>query len=78
LFIETPYRNERLLAALLRHCSRDTRLMIAAGLTGKDESIATHTIDAWRTLAASRPPDLRNRPAVFALLAGARRSIRKK
>lgn len=78
LFIETPYRNERLFSALLRHGSHDTQLTIAAGLTGKDESIATRTIDAWRKLAESRPPDLRNRPAVFALLAGARGTIRKK
>jgi 16S rRNA (cytidine1402-2'-O)-methyltransferase len=78
LFIETPYRNERLFSALLRHCSHDTRLTVAAALTGEDESIATHTIDGWRKIAASRPPDLRNLPAVFAVLAGARRTIRKK
>ncbi|HUL65917.1 MAG TPA: SAM-dependent methyltransferase [Burkholderiaceae bacterium] len=78
LFIETPYRNERLFSALLRHCSRDTRLSIALALTGKDEAIGTRTIDAWRKIAESRPPDLRNRPAVFALLAGVRKTIRKR
>jgi 16S rRNA (cytidine1402-2'-O)-methyltransferase len=78
LFIETPYRNERLFSALLRHCAHDTRMAVAAALTGKDESIATHTIEGWRKLVESRPLELRNRPAVFALLASARRTIRKK
>jgi 16S rRNA (cytidine1402-2'-O)-methyltransferase len=77
LFIETPYRNERVLSALLQHCSHATRLTIAVGLTGADESIATRTIDAWRKLAENQRPVLRNRPAVFALLAATGRVIGK-
>jgi 16S rRNA (cytidine1402-2'-O)-methyltransferase len=78
LFIETPYRNERLFSALLKHCSQATRLTVAVGLTGTDESIATRTIETWRKLAGSELPVLRNRPAVFALLATTERVVRKK
>ena len=69
LFIETPYRNERLFAALLHHCARETRLSVAVGLTGPAEAIATRTIGSWCKLSAGQLPALRNRPAVFALLA---------
>lgn len=64
LCIETPYRNNQLLAALLRACRPDTRLCIAADLTADDEFIRTQTIAEWR----KNPPDLHKRPAVFCLL----------
>lgn len=59
--IETPYRNNRLLAAMLDVCRDTTALCIAADLTRPTELIATRTIAQWR---ASRP-DLSKRPAVF-------------
>ncbi|HTT12777.1 MAG TPA: SAM-dependent methyltransferase [Burkholderiaceae bacterium] len=77
LFIETPYRNERLFAALLRHCAHETRLSLAVEVTGPGETIATRTISSWRTLDAGRLPALRNRPAVFALLARQGSALRK-
>ncbi len=66
IFIETPYRNEAMLAALLESCSPATRLCVAADLTLPSESIVTRPIARWR-----RPP-LGRRPAVFVLLADAR------
>ncbi|HEU4606560.1 MAG TPA: SAM-dependent methyltransferase, partial [Chitinophagaceae bacterium] len=48
VFIETPYRNNAMLAALLQHCHPNTRLCIAAGLTGANESIRTQTISEWK------------------------------
>lgn len=66
LFIETPYRNGRLLDALLHSCKPTTRLCVAVDLTLETEWISTLTIEAWRV----RPrPDLDKRPAVFLLLA---------
>lgn len=67
IFIETPYRNAGLLAALLETCRSDTRLCIASELTTNRESIATKTIGVWRTGPA---PVLDKRPTVFLLLAG--------
>jgi 16S rRNA (cytidine1402-2'-O)-methyltransferase len=63
IFIETPYRNDQLLQALLEHCTGNTLLCIAADLTQAGESIATRTIAAWR----KKLPALNKRPAVFLL-----------
>lgn len=70
LVIETPYRNEKLLAALLQHCALDTRITVAVGLTTPDEAILTRRVSEWRALRDR--PALAKRPAVFALLAAAR------
>lgn len=67
LFIETPYRNDRLLEALLRACDPTTRLCVASDLTLATESIATRDIAAWRR----RAPRIGKRPTVFLLLASA-------
>jgi len=48
LFIETPYRNPALLAALVATCHPATRLAVAADLTTADESVLSHPIRAWR------------------------------
>lgn len=65
IFIETPYRNEALLAALLESCRGTTKLCIAADLTLPTESIGTKTIAQWRR----SPAPVGRRPAVFLLLA---------
>lgn len=67
VFIETPYRNETLLAAVLEQCKPDTRLCIAVNLTGETESVHTKTVAEWRRAA----PDIKRRPAVFLLYRGA-------
>ena len=67
LFIETPYRNDRMFEALRNTCSPETRLCIARDLTTADEWIATRRITDWKKTAA---PDLSKRPTVFLLLAG--------
>jgi 16S rRNA (cytidine1402-2'-O)-methyltransferase len=63
IFIETPYRNEALLSALLEHCRGDTRLCIAADLTLPGGFVATRTMAEWKT----KPPIIDRRPAVFLL-----------
>jgi len=65
IFIETPYRNEALLSALLKACQEKTRLCVAADLTLPTQFIQTHPIRQWR----ERVPPIGKRPAVFLLLA---------
>ncbi len=66
LFIETPYRNEKLYAALLACCRPQTRLCIATDLSLTSESIQTRAIAQWK----SQPmPQLNKRPSIFLLLA---------
>jgi 16S rRNA (cytidine1402-2'-O)-methyltransferase len=68
VFIETPYRNDALLADVLAACREDTRLTVAAELTGAGESVRTASVREWRAHPA--PPG--RRPAIFLLLAAAR------
>jgi 16S rRNA (cytidine1402-2'-O)-methyltransferase len=65
IFIETPYRNDALLADIVAGCRPATRLAVAAGLTGPNEWIRMETIDGWK----KRPQAIGKRPAVFLLLA---------
>jgi 16S rRNA (cytidine1402-2'-O)-methyltransferase len=63
IFIETPYRNNHLIADLLKTCSPATLLCIAANITGENEFIATKTIFNWR----KKVPDLHKQPVIFLL-----------
>ncbi|HEX7053736.1 MAG TPA: SAM-dependent methyltransferase [Burkholderiales bacterium] len=65
IFIETPYRNEALLSALLEACAPGTRLCVAADLTLATETVKTRTIAQWRRAGEA----IGRRPAVFLLLA---------
>ena len=65
VFIETPYRNEALLADLLQACRPTTRLAVAADLTAPGESIRMARIAAWR----ARAEPVGRRPAIFLLQA---------
>jgi 16S rRNA (cytidine1402-2'-O)-methyltransferase len=67
LFIETPYRNEAMLGAVVASCRPDTRLCVAADLTTATESIETRTLDDWRGRDFTR---YAKRPAIFILQAG--------
>jgi 16S rRNA (cytidine1402-2'-O)-methyltransferase len=68
IFIETPYRNDAMLAALLETCAPGTRLCVAADLTLPTESIRTRTVGEWK----KAPAQIGKRPAVFLLLAQGR------
>jgi 16S rRNA (cytidine1402-2'-O)-methyltransferase len=65
--IETPYRNDALLGALVAHLQPGTRLAVACGLTLPGERCETRTVQAWRS-AATAPLGGRL-PAVFSWLA---------
>ena len=61
LFIETPYRNNQLLEAILQICHPNTRLCIAVDITSPNETIVTATIDYWR----KNKPELHKKLVVF-------------
>jgi len=65
IFIETPYRSDALLAALLESCSAQTRLCVAADLTLPTQSVSTRDVSQWRNARSA----IGRRPAVFLLLA---------
>lgn len=48
IFIETPYRNNQLIEAILANGHPNTRLCIAANITAPDEWIRTKTIREWK------------------------------
>jgi len=61
IFIETPYRNNQLMEALLLICQPLTKVCIAVDLTGPTELIKTKTVGEWR----KSKPDIHKRPAIF-------------
>lgn len=61
IFIETPYRNEKLFQELLVSLKKQTRLCVAADLTLKSEYIKSQTIAAW----SNEKPNLHKKPAIF-------------
>jgi 16S rRNA (cytidine1402-2'-O)-methyltransferase len=65
LFMETPFRNNQLLADALASLSPQTKLCIAKNLTAADELIQTKTISDWK----NHPLDLHKVPTVFILQA---------
>jgi 16S rRNA (cytidine1402-2'-O)-methyltransferase len=63
IFIETPYRNMKLLEDLLTSCKPETLLCIAANITAPDEYIVTRSIRQWK----NRLPHVHKVPTVFLL-----------
>lgn len=53
LFIETPYRNMKLMQTLLQVLRPQTRICLAADITCPDESIHTHSVAEWKKLLQS-------------------------
>jgi 16S rRNA (cytidine1402-2'-O)-methyltransferase len=63
LFIETPFRNDSLLAEVLKTCKPNIRLCIACNLTAPDELVKTKTIAEWK----KQLPELHKKPTIFLL-----------
>lgn len=61
LFIETPYRNNKMAEDILKTCRPQTKLCIAANITCEGEYIKTKTIREWK----GRLPDLSKIPCIF-------------
>jgi 16S rRNA (cytidine1402-2'-O)-methyltransferase len=63
LFIETPYRNGKMVEDILKTCKPATKLCIAADITLENEFIKTKSVAEWK----KQVPELSKRPCIFAL-----------
>lgn len=63
LFMETPYRNEKMYNELMQHLHPNTLLTIAINLSHPNEFVATKTVGTWK----EQPPEMNKMPAVFVL-----------
>lgn len=63
IFIETPYRNDALLADALEHLTPATRVCVACDLTMPTQMIVSKTVADWRKM--KEYPNLKKRPTIF-------------
>lgn len=61
IFIETPYRNNKMAEDILLHCKPQTRLCIAMNISCDNETIITKKVSAWK----GKLPDMHKQPCVF-------------
>lgn len=61
IFMETPYRNNKMAEDILQHCKPQTKLCIAMNITCDNETIVTKKIGAWK----GRLPDMHKQPCIF-------------
>jgi len=66
IFIETPYRNQKIYDVILDTCKSQTLFCIAMGISSDHEFISTKTIQSWRRARLK----FQKVPAVFLLSAG--------
>ena len=64
LFIETPYRNAKMIETILNALNPKTKLCVAAGITCAEEYIKTRTVAEWKK---EKLPDLGKIPAIFVI-----------
>ena len=65
IFMETPYRNMKLLEDILNNCRNNTNLCIATDITLKTEFIKTKSIFDWK----KQRPEINKRPTIFIIQA---------
>ncbi len=63
IFMETPYRNQKMIESVLETCGNETRLCIAVDLTLQSESVITKTIGEWKKAI----PRLNDKLVVFVM-----------
>jgi 16S rRNA (cytidine1402-2'-O)-methyltransferase len=63
IFIETPYRNQKLAEDITRHCSPSTMLCIAMNITCENEYIRTLPVKQW----TKQLPDMAKQLCIFLL-----------
>ena len=61
IFMETPFRNNQLMEAVIETCQSDTSLCVASSITASDEFIKTLPVRQWR----KEKPDLHKKPTIF-------------
>jgi 16S rRNA (cytidine1402-2'-O)-methyltransferase len=65
IFMETPYRNDKMFEFLLKILGNETLLSVAVEINGDQEYIKTLPVRTWKTTTS---PDLHKRPAIFSIL----------
>ena len=65
IFMETPYRNDKMVQDLLKHLHPETRLCIATDITLETEQIKTLSISEWE----ANLWDLNKRPTIYVMQA---------
>src|SRR5690606_32458661 len=63
VFIETPFRNNRMLETILKTCGDERLLCVACNVTGEDEIIISESVKDWK----KRKVDFYQMPAIFLL-----------
>ncbi len=63
IFIETPFRNNKIIETILQNCKPSTQFCIASELTSSNEWIKTKTIAEWR----KEKIDLHKKPVIYLL-----------
>lgn len=63
IFIETPYRNQKLVEDIIKHCTPSTKLCIAMNITCENEYIKTLSVKQW----AKQLPDMAKQLCIFLL-----------
>lgn len=63
IFIETPYRNQKLVEDIIKHCNPSTKLCIAMDITCEGEFIKTLPVKDW----TKQLPDMDKRTCIFLL-----------
>ncbi len=66
IFIEAPYRNDKMLQTLIGTLRSETRLCVARDIMGSEEYIVTRSVGEWKKMEL---PALHKRPTVFLFLA---------
>ncbi len=66
IFIETPYRNKKLLSDILQNCRPQTHVCIASNLTCEDEYVCTKRVKDWK----QQIPELEKKPTIFLIYKG--------
>ena len=64
IFIETPYRNNKLLTDILKIDNESIKLCVATNLTNTDQVIVSKSLKEWRQ---NKTPDLSKKLCVFLL-----------
>ena len=64
IFIETPYRNSKMLETMLSALRPDTKVCLAAGITTDQEYIITKSVAKWKK---DKLPDFEKVPCVFVI-----------
>ncbi len=65
IFIETPYRNNKMFETILQHANPTTQLCIAVDITSANEFIKTKSVADWK----KEKIDLHKKPVIFLLQA---------